>query len=158
EAGPFFEEITARSGVNFRHWCGDSGKYFFPEVMGSGIALFDYDRDGKLDIFVVQGLPPAAAKDRSVPEPAPSPTSRLYRQVAPLKFEDVTAAVGLEDQEPYGMGVAVGDVNNDGWPDLYVSKYGRDRLFLNREGKFEDITAACGIENPRWGTSACFVD
>ena len=158
EAGPFFEEITARSGVNFQHWCGDGGKYFFPEVMGSGIALLDYDRDGDLDIFVVQGMPPAAAKDRMPAGPAPSPTSRLYQQVSAGHFEDVTGDVGLEDHEPYGMGVAVGDVNNDGWPDIYVSKYGPDRLWLNREGKFQDVTVAAGIENPRWGTSCCFVD
>jgi hypothetical protein len=158
QAGPFFEEITASSGVNFQHWCGDGGKYFFPEVMGSGVALFDYDRDGDLDIFVVQGMPPAAAKDRTHPGPAPSPTSRLYQQVSAGHFEDVTGDAGLEDHEPYGMGVAVGDVNNDGWPDIYVSKFGQDRLWLNREGKFQDVTAAAGIENPRWGTSCCFVD
>jgi hypothetical protein len=126
--------------------------------MGSGIALLDYDRDGDLDIFVVQGMPPAAAKDRTPSGLAPSPTSRLYQQVSAGHFEDVTGDVGLEDFEPYGIGVAVGDVNNDGWPDIYVSKYGRDRLWVNREGKFEDVTAAAGIENPRWGTSCCFVD
>lgn len=158
EAGPFFEEVTARSGVNFQHWCGDGGNYFFPEVMGSGIALLDYDRDDDLDIFVVQGMPPAAVPDRTAPGPPPSPSSRLYQQVSAGRFEDVTDAVGLHDPEPYGMGVAVGDVNNDGWPDLYVSKYGADRLWLNREGKFQDVTAAAGIVNPRWGASCCFVD
>lgn len=156
-ATTFFEEVTDSSGVDFQHWCGDAGQYFFPEVMGSGIALLDYDRDGNLDIFVVQGMPPAAAK-RKPPEPQPSSGSRLYRQVSKGRFEDVTAAVGLQDDQPYGMGVAVGDINNDGWPDLYVSKYGGDRLWLNRAGKFHDITAAAGIANPRWGASCCFVD
>jgi len=154
---PLFEEATAAAGLTFQHWCGDSGKYFFPEVNGSGVALLDYDRDGKLDIFVVQGMPTLAVKDKPIPSGA-SPTSRLFRQVGPGRFADVTIAAGLEDPLPFGTGVAVGDVNNDGWPDLYVSKYGSDRLFLNREGKFEDITAAASIDNPRWGTSACFFD
>jgi len=158
QAGPFFEEITFRSGVDFQHWCGDGGKYFFPEVMGSGIALLDYDRDDDLDIFVVQGMPPKAVPDRTPPEPSPSPSSRLYQQVSSGHFEDVTDAVGLNDPEPYGMGVAVGDVNNDGWPDIYVSKFGKDRLWLNREGKFQDVTETAGIANPRWGASCCFVD
>jgi enediyne biosynthesis protein E4 len=154
---PLFEETTVAAGLTFQHWCGDSGKYFFPEVNGSGVALLDYDRDGKLDIFVVQGMPMIAAKDRPIPAGA-SPTSRLFRQVGPGHFTDVTSAAGLEDPLPFGTGIAVGDVNNDGWPDLYVSKYGSDRLFINRSGKFEDITTAAGIDNPRWGTSACFFD
>jgi enediyne biosynthesis protein E4 len=157
-AGPFFEEITASTGVNFQHWCGDGGQYFFPEIMGSGIALLDYDRDDDLDIFVVQGMPPVAVPNRTPPDSPPSPTSRLYQQVSSGHFEDVTDAEGLNDPDPYGMGVAVGDVNNDGWLDIYVSKFGKDRLWLNREGKFQDVTAAAGIENPRWGASCCFVD
>ncbi len=158
EAGPFFEEITASSGVDFQHWCGDGGKYFFPEVMGSGIALLDYDRDDDLDIFVVQGMPPSAVPTRTPPGFTPSRSSRLYQQVSSGHFEDVTDAAQLNDLEPYGMGVAVGDVNNDGWPDLYVSKFGKDRLWLNQQGKFQDVTEASGIRNPRWGTSCCFVD
>ncbi len=161
DAGPFFEEITARSGVNFQHWCGDgpgAPGYFFPEVMGSGIALLDYDRDDDLDIFVVQGMPPSVVPSRSPPGFTPSRSSRLYQQVSSGHFEDVTDAATLNDLEPYGMGVAVGDVNNDGWPDIYVSKFGKDRLWLNREGKFQDVTEAAGIANPRWGTSCCFVD
>ena len=158
ESTPVFKETTGSAALPFRHWCGDSGKYFFPEIMGSGVALFDYDRDGDLDIFAVQGMPPAATKVKPLANSGFSPTSRLFQQTSPGHFEDVTAAAGLEDHAPYGMGAAVGDVNNDGWPDLYVSKYGSDRLFLNRAGKFEDITKAAGIDNPRWGTSACFFD
>jgi hypothetical protein len=157
ESPPLFEDVTATAGLSFQHWCGDSGKYFFPEVVGSGVALLDYDRDGKLDIFLVQGMPVPAAKDRPVPDDV-SPTSRLYRQAAGGSFTDVTREAGLEDPQPFGIGVAVGDVNNDGWPDLFVSKYGADRLYLNRQGKFEDVTATAGIDNPRWGTSACFFD
>ena len=145
------------AGLSFRHWCGDSGTYFVPESMGSGIALLDYDRDGDLDIFAVQGMPLSAAKAKPESGDGYSSTSRLFRQ-ANGRFEDVTAAAGLEDHAPYGMGVAVGDINNDGWPDLFVSKHGSDRLFVNHQGRFEDVTKAAGINNPRWGTSACFVD
>ncbi|HZN32728.1 MAG TPA: CRTAC1 family protein [Pirellulaceae bacterium] len=156
---PWFEDFTDKSGLNFRHWCGDGGKYFFPEVMGSGIGLIDFDRDGDLDIFVVQGMPAGGAGEKKPPAGLePAPTSRLYRRGEDGRHEDVTEEAGLIDHEPYGMGVAIGDVNNDGWPDLYVSKYGQDRLYLNREGRFEDITDAAGIDNRRWGTSACFVD
>ena len=158
ESAPFFEDVTKSTGLSFLHWCGDSGQYFLPEVMGSGVALFDYDKDGDLDIFVVQGMPPAAAKNKPGAGRVPSATSRLFRQTAKGKFEDVTAAAGMEDQESYGMGVCVGDVNNDGWPDLFVSKYGSVRLFLNQEGSFKDVTESAGIENSRWGTSTCFVD
>ncbi|HUE71093.1 MAG TPA: CRTAC1 family protein [Pirellulaceae bacterium] len=161
EAPPLFEEITSTTGIDFQHWCGDGGKFYFPEVMGSGIALFDYDRDGYLDLFVVQGMPAiTGGADRSTgKQPAKaSASSRLYRQEKDGRFVDVTEEAGLMDEEPYGMGVAVGDVNNDGWPDLYVTKFGRDRLFLNRQGRFEDITASAGIDNPRWGTSVCFID
>ena len=158
ESAPLFQETTQSAGLSFRHWCGDSGKYFFPELMGSGVALFDYDRDGDLDIFMVQGMPPSATPVKPRAGSLFSPTSRLFAQTSKGHFEDVTAAAGLEDHAAYGMGVAVGDINNDGWPDLYVSKYGSDRLFLNRAGKFEDITEAAGIDNPRWGASACLVD
>jgi hypothetical protein len=154
---PYFEELTDVPGVDFRHACGDGGKYFMPEQLGSGLALFDYDRDGKLDLFVVQGMPAAAMpKDRATTRA--SPTSRLFRQEEYGRFRDVTSDAGLADDQPYGMGAAVGDINNDGWPDLYITKYGLDKLYLNRAGKFEDITEAAGTLNPRWGTSAAFVD
>jgi hypothetical protein len=156
---PFFEDVTIGSGVDFQHWCGDGGKYFFPEVMGSGIALFDYDRDGKLDLFAVQGMPSETVRGQAdSPAGRASRCSRSYRQQDDGRFRDVTDDAGLTDDQPYGMGVAVGDVNNDGWPDLYVSKYGEDRLFLNQQGKFADITEAAGISNPRWGASASFLD
>ena len=161
----YFKEITSSSGIDFQHWCGDGGKYFFPEVMGSGIALFDYDGDGDLDLYVVQGMPakPTMAEEGDrVSSSKRSKTSRLYRREKDGRFTDVTTEAGLLDGEwhgePYGMGVAVGDVNNDGWPDLYETKFGRDRLYLNRQGRFEDVTEQAGIDNPRWGTSACFVD
>ena len=154
--GPaLFEDVTSTSGIDFQHWCGDGGKFFFPEVMGSGVALLDYDRDGDLDLFAVQGMP--AKADRPGP-PQSSASSRLFRQDEKGRFTDVTSEAGLEDDEPYGMGVAAGDVNNDGWPDLYVTKFGRDRLFVNEQGRFVDVTDSAGVDNPRWGCSACFFD
>jgi hypothetical protein len=157
ESAPIFQEVTTSLGLSFRQWCGDSGNYFVPESMSSGIALLDYDRDGDLDIFIVQAMPLSAAATKPAGGERFSPTSRLFQQTKG-HFEDVTASAGLEDEAPYGSGVAVGDVNNDGWPDLFISKYGSDRLFVNHAGKFEDVTEAAGIDNPRWGTSACFFD
>src|SRR5688572_17437837 len=114
----YFEDITAESGVAFQQWCGDSGAYFFPEIMGSGLALFDYDRDGDLDLYIVQAMPRKAAADRKpIGGRQPSPTSRLFRQGSDGRFTDVTEEAGLVDHEAYGVGVAAGDVNNDGWPD-----------------------------------------
>jgi hypothetical protein len=156
---PAFFAERSHHGIDFLHTCGDGGKYFFPEVIGSGIALLDYDRDGNLDVFVVQGKSEkdASAGPSSFARPA-SASSRLYRQESGGSFRDVTDEAGLADRAPYGMGVAVGDVNNDGWPDLYVTKFGADRLFVNRAGRFEDVTDSAGIANPRWGTSAAFGD
>jgi hypothetical protein len=115
--------------------------------MGSGAAFLDFDQDGRLDIFLLQNAGP---KSHS--------TNKLFRQGADGRFVDVTANSGL-DIAGYGMGVAVGDVNNDGWPDIFVTEYGRVRLFLNNgNGTFTDITKEAGLDNPFWGTSAAFVD
>ena len=114
--------------------------------MGSGAALFDFDGDGRLDLYLVQGAGPAG------------PRNQLFRQQPDGRFVDVSAGSGL-DVAGAGQGVAVGDVNNDGRPDLFLTEYGNARLFLNLGGgKFRDITQAAGIDNPRWGTSAAFFD
>ena len=157
QVAPLFREVTDEVGLDFVHQTEPPGSYFFPEVNGSGAALFDFDRDGRLDIFLVnlgtgylQPAGPTQASDR--------PTSHLYRQTSTGKFEDVTVRSGLVDTGP-GIGVAIGDVNNDGYPDVYLTKYGGGRLFLNcGNGTFEDVTAEAGLDNPRWGTSACFFD
>jgi hypothetical protein len=130
------------------------GTFFFPEIMGAGCALFDFDRDGKLDVYLIQG---AGSRPRGG-STIPPPRNRLLRQVSAGKFEDVSAGSGL-DVADVGMGIAVGDINNDGWPDVFLANYGADRLLLNqRNGKFLDISAAAGIEDLNWGASACFVD
>lgn len=143
----WFADITTRSGLDFVHESGPTGTYFMPESIGSGGALFDFDNDGRLDVYLLHCVAPGS-KSRH----------RLYHQEADNRFRDVSAGSGL-DVAGHGMGVAVGDVNNDGWPDVLVTEYGAARLFLNRGGgKFQDASAAAGIENTRWATSAAFFD
>ena len=115
-----------------------------PESTGSGGALFDYDNDGRLDIYIIQNNSKAS--------------NRLYHQEADGAFRDVTEGSGL-DVVGYGMGATSGDINNDGLPDLFVTAYGKVWLFANRGGgKFEDVTRTSGIENSRWATAASFFD
>ncbi len=138
-----------------------SGKLYFPEIMGAGAALLDYDGDGDLDLYLVQGgpLPPPA-------DTAKVPRDRLLRNdllLAPdgtlaARFVDVTSASGL-DETGYGMGVATGDVDGDGWVDLFVANLGPDRLFLNRgDGTFADRTAESGASDDRWSVAGSFAD
>ncbi len=110
--------------------------FFFPQIMGAGCALFDFDRDGDLDIYLIQGA--GARPAGKLPDTAVR--NRLLRQVTVGKFEDISRGSGL-DVADIGMGVAIGDINNDGWPDVFLSNYGADRLLLNqRNGKFLEIS------------------
>jgi hypothetical protein len=145
---PWFVDVTDEVGLHFVHDAGPVGNYFMPQIVGSGAALFDFNGDGLLDILLLQNGGP---NSRS--------TNRLFRQERDGRFTDVSAGSGL-DVAGYGMGVAIGDVNNDGWPDVFITEYGRVRLFLNNgDGKsFTDITKEAGLDNLSWGTSACFVD
>jgi hypothetical protein len=143
----WFEDVTARSGVAFVHDSGATGNYFMPESIGSGGALWDFDNDGRLDLYLVHCVPPGSKSK-----------NRLYHQEAHGRFRDVSDGSGL-DVTGYGMGATVGDVNNDGRPDLLLTEYGAARLFVNLgEGKFRDLRAAAGIDNPRWATAAAFFD
>jgi hypothetical protein len=146
---PWFVDVTAEVGLDFVHDPGPlpAGRYFMPQIMGSGAALFDFDNDGRLDIYLLQNAGPNSKS-----------TNRLFRQTEDGKFVDVSKGSGL-DIAGYGMGVAIGDINNDGLPDVCVTEYGATRLFLNLgQGKFREITKEAGIDNPVWGASACFVD
>lgn len=128
--------------------------------MGAGVALFDYDNDGRLDIFFVNGAPLADPQPRnSIPEKnGPASWNRLFHQRADGKFEDVTEKAGLQGIG-YGMGVAVGDYDNDGFEDLYVTAYGGNRLYHNNgNGTFSDVTKASGTGGSGWSTSAAWVD
>jgi hypothetical protein len=143
---PWFADVTEKVGLDFVHDAGPPGTYFMPQAIGSGAALFDFDGDGLLDVYLIQNGGPKGARNK------------LYKQMPGGRFKDVSKGSGL-DVAGYGMGVAVGDVNNDGLPDVLVTEYGRVRLFLNRGGgKFEDVTRAAGLSNPAWGTSAAFFD
>src|SRR5437660_434515 len=143
----WFKDVTEEVGLRFMHDPGPTdGSYFMPQLMGSGGALFDCDNDGRLDIYLVQNGGPKGARNC------------LYRQKADGTFEDISAGSGL-DVAGYGMGVAIGDMNNDGLPDVYLTGYGGDRLFLNQGGgRFREVTKEAGIDNPLWGTSASFFD
>jgi hypothetical protein len=144
---PWFEDVSDEVGLDFVHDAGPvDGKYFMPQQMGSGCALFDFDGDGLLDILLLNNGGPNGRPNK------------LYRQTPDGRFTDVSAGSGL-DFAGWCMGVAVGDVNNDGLPDVLVTEYGRIRLLLNKGGgKFEDVTAAAGLSNPGWATSAAFFD
>jgi hypothetical protein len=133
--------------LNFVHDAGPVGHYFLPQAVGSGGAVFDFDNDGRLDLYLLQNGGPGSRS-----------TNRLFRQGPDGRFTDVSAGSGL-DVAGYGMGVAIGDVNNDGWADVLVTEYGRLRLFLNQgNGTFTDVTKEAGLDSPLWGTSASFLD
>jgi hypothetical protein len=147
-----FVDVTVSSGLAFRHTSGAAGGKLLPETMGSGCAFIDYDADGWQDIVFVNGMDwPGSRRQRS--------TLRLYRNNRNGTFTDVTRAAGL-DVELYGMGVAVGDFNNDGFPDLLVTCVGQNRLFRNTgKGTFVDATRASGLGGREaFSTSAMWVD
>ena len=155
--GPqWFVDVTESWGVDFQHVVGPLGTYFMPESVGAGGALFDYDGDGDLDLYLVNsGRSPKASGE------FPAGTrleSRLYRQDAPGKFTDATAYSGLAEAG-YGVGCAVGDIDDDGFPDIYVTCFGQDRLFHNNgDGSFADVSREFGIDLPEWGTGVVFFD
>ncbi|MGH9630560.1 MAG: CRTAC1 family protein [Bryobacteraceae bacterium] len=152
-AGPLFLEVAEASGLVFHHVNGTTGNYYLPEIMGSGAALLDYDRDGDLDVYLIQ----SGSLDANQ-----STGNKLFRnEMIPsgqLRFTDVTDAAGVGHQG-YGMGVAVGDFNNDSYSDLYVTNFGPNVLYRNnKDGTFSDVTRASGAQDTRWSTSAAFTD
>lgn len=150
QPGIRFTDVTAASGVHFTHNSGRSGKKYLPETMGSGVALFDADGDGWLDILLINSRDWQPGKRKSLPA--------LYRNNHDGTFTDITRGSGL-DVETYGMGVAVADYDNDGREDVYITSLDGDRLFHNEGGgKFKDVTAAAGIRNANFGTSAAWLD
>ncbi len=155
-----FVDTTAASHVNFTAVASHTAKKYLMETMGSGVALFDYDNDGRLDIFFVNGAPLAdpTPKDAIPQKQSELDWNRLYHQKKDGTFEDVTVKAGLQGIG-YGMGVAVGDYDNDGYEDLYVTAYGGNRLYHNNgNGTFTDVTAPSGTAGQGWSTSAAWVD
>ena len=147
-----FRDVTQQAGIRFTHNNGAFGKKFLPETMGPGVAFIDYDNDGWPDIFLVNGMDwPGHVQKHSTP--------KLYHSNHDGTFTDVTHKAGL-DVELYGMGVAVGDYDNDGFDDLFVTAYGQSRLFHNNgNGTFTDVTQKVGLIGPKeFSTSAAWLD
>jgi hypothetical protein len=155
-----FEDVTAKSGIRFKHETSRTRQKYLPESMGAGVAMFDYDNDGWLDLFFVNGaklqdpMPRGSSPDKSDPRY----WNRLYHNNRDGTFADVTEKAGLQGRL-YGMGVATGDYDNDGYVDLLVTNLGGNILYHNNgDGTFTDITAKAGVGGSGWCTGACFVD
>jgi enediyne biosynthesis protein E4 len=157
---PKFTDVALTRGVHFQYKASHTSKHYLLETMGAGVALFDYDNDGRLDIFLVNGAPLGDPTPKgTIPrKTGPEYWNRLYHQKQDGTFEDVTEKAGLQG-EGYGMGVAVGDYDNDGYEDLYVTAFGGNRLYHNNgNGTFTDVTEKAGVAGGGWSTSAAWVD
>jgi hypothetical protein len=144
---PWLEDATDKVGLNFEHDVGPVGTYFMPESLGSGVAIFDFDDDGRMDAFFLQNAGTNSTAKH-----------QLFHQTSDGRFQDVSSGSGL-DLPGRGMGVAIGDADNDGRPDVFITEHNRVRLFHNRGGgKFSEITRGAGLDNPHWGMSAAFLD
>jgi hypothetical protein len=153
-----FRELASIAGIDFQHVDGHTAMQYFPEVMGGGCAWVDYDQDGYLDLLFVQGGPFPPVRGQKPQQPS----TRLYRNLGDGTFVDVTEEVGLI-HAGYGQGVAVGDYDNDGFPDLFLTSFGACHLFHNeadgRGGRrFRDVTAEAGVALDGWCTSCAFGD
>ncbi len=169
ETSALFSEVAQTSGLDFVHFNGMSGEFYYPEVVGSGGALFDYDNDGDLDVYLVQGtmLGPKKLADALFPPQLGQPLNdRLFRNdlvvgedgSSSLRFTDVTGQSGIAG-DGYGIGVTAGDIDNDGWTDLYVLNWGPNRLLRNNgDGTFADITTPANANDPQLSVSAAFLD
>jgi hypothetical protein len=157
---PMFTNITSRTQISFVNHASHTSHKYLPEAMVGGVAMLDYNHDGLLDLFFVNG---AALKDvmpaSFVPDKSdPNYWNRLYRNNGDGTFTDVTEKAGVEGRG-FGMGVAVADYDNDGFPDLYVTAIGHNTLYHNNgDGTFADVTQAAGVEGSGWSAGALFVD
>lgn len=150
-----FTDITNASGIGFHHENGAEGDRLLPETMGGGVAIFDMDADGHLDLLFVNSMPWPWSEQQAAAE-----TPALYRNLGDGTFEDVTAGSGL-DVSMYGMGVAVADYDGDGHGDVFLTAVGANRLFHNLgDGSFREVTETAGVagDADRWSTSAAFID
>jgi len=153
-SGPIvLEDVSAGTGIAFVHNHGGSGTRYIMETMSAGLALFDYDGDGLIDVYFLNGRPlPGTTSDVAL-------KNRLYRNLGGFRFADVTDRAGVGDAG-FGLGVAVGDYDNDGWPDVYVNNFGRNVLYHNNgDGTFTDVTEKAGVGvGEHVGAGACFLD
>lgn len=151
-AGPTFRDAAASAGITFVHEMGKSGQRMMVETMGSGGGFLDFDNDGDLDLYLVNGAPMPGWSGTG------RPANALYRNDGGVRFTDVTAQSGTGDTG-YGMGICAGDVNNDGFVDLYVANFGPNVLYLNAgDGTFTDATARAGVGDASWSSSCAFLD
>ncbi len=145
------QEVARSWGIDFRHHHGGSGERYMVETVVGGVVFFDYDGDGDVDLFFVDGGPLPGYRGDQI-------RSRLYRNEGPGRFIDVTASTGIE-LDVYGCGATAGDYDNDGDPDLYVTAFGANRLFRNNgDGSFSNATEAAGVGDRLWSSSAAFAD
>src|SRR5687767_7994948 len=155
-----FTNITAQLGVNFRHAASKTSHKYLLETMGAGVAILDYDNDGRMDLFFTNGagLKDPMSKDELPDKSHPRHWDRLFRQNNDGKFTDVTERAGLKGVG-YSMGAAAADYDNDGYVDLFVSGYKADRLYRNNgDGTFVDVTNKLPNSNNGWSTSAGWLD
>jgi len=158
EASPnreeIFSDVTGQAGIAWHQFSGESPDRFLIETMGGGVAFLDFDDDGLVDIFFVNGGETPGGKS-AVPV-----RNALYRNLGNGKFQDVAGKAGVDGPKFYGMGVAVGDFDNDGFPDLYVTGYPASALFHNNgDGTFTEVSEKAGVKNAgRWAASAAWFD
>jgi hypothetical protein len=155
-----FTDVTSRAGITFRHEASPTSQKYLLETMGGGVAMIDYDNDGRLDLFFTNGarLDDPMAKTALPDKRDPRYWNRLYHQKPDGTFEDVTERAGVRGTG-YSMGVAVGDYNNDGFDDLFVTGYGASTLYRNRgDGTFVDVTSQAGVSASGWTTGAGWID
>ena len=147
-----FVDVTQEAGIQYKHVDGRSGQKYFMETLGSGAAFFDYDTDGDPDLYFVNGAPLPGYVSQE------TPTNCLYENNGDGTFTDVTEKTGVGDTG-YGHGCAVGDYNNDGKLDLYITNYGINRLYRNNgDGTFTEVAESAGVTEPRWSTGCAFAD
>jgi enediyne biosynthesis protein E4 len=150
--GIAFRDVAASSGIRFVFQSGSRGRHDLPEIMGGGVAVFDADGDGRLDVYLCNGGPIASAPG------APDPPCRLFRGLGGWRFEEITAKAGAPGPS-YAMGAAVGDFDGDGRCDLFVTGWRDQRLYRNLgDGRFEDVTRKAGVTSSLWSTAAAFAD
>src|SRR5437016_3712817 len=164
-----FVDVTEKSGIHFEHFDGHTEMEYIMETLGPGLGWLDYDQDGLMDLFIVQGAG-FKAPSPALSLPGKEPTCRLFKNLGGGRFRDVTAEVGL-DHVTCGLGVTIGDIDNDGYPDIFLTCFGKPNVLYHNvsDGKggrrFVDITAAAGLathpdwkDRPNFSTSAAFLD